>query len=152
VSIIISKNLENKLSPTLSDYFISFFLMMYGLFFIIWFCQDNVADKYYLTIFNIIIFGIFPLIVALPVLFTKKSYINYEQKYIRIDSRIIPFSDISTFSYKNAFTTLKNPLASIFVLNLVTGEQIKFSCYFKGSNFRVCDMLKKAELIHSNCL
>lgn len=143
----ILQNFEKKMSPTLFDYFTSLFLIGYGLFFIIWFCLDNKANEYYLFIFNIIIFGLFPIIVALPVLFTQKSYINYEQKYIRIDTRIIPFSDITNFSYKNAFTSLRNPLAAIFVLNLKTGEQVKFSCYFKGSNIRVCEMLEKANLI-----
>ena len=143
----IIQNFEKKMSPTLFDYFTSLFLIAYGLFFIIWFCLDNKALEYYLTIFNIIIFGILPIIIALPALFAQKIYINYEQKYIRIDTRVIPFSDITNFSYKNAFSNLRNPLAVIFTLNLKTGEQVKFSCYFKGSNIRVCEMLEKANLI-----
>ncbi len=85
---------------------------------------------------------------ALPVLFTKKCYINYEQKYLRVDARIIPFFEVLNFHYKHAFSSFSHPLACIFILTLKTGEKVEFYCYFKGSNIRVCDALKKAELLH----
>ena len=137
---------EKKLSPTLFDYFTSIFLMLFGLFFIIWFILNINSYEYYIFVFNLLIYCILPIIVSLPIIFAEKCYINYEHKYFRIDTKIIPFSDILNFDYKDSFTSLRNPLAAIFVLNLKTGEQAKFSCYFKGSNIRVRDMLKKANL------
>ena len=148
----ILQNFETKMSPTIFDYFTSIFLMVFGLIFLVWLIININSYNYYLFIFNLIVFVILPIVFSIPVMFTQKIYINYEQKYIRIDTRIIPFSDIDNFNYKHSFTHLKNPLAVIFVLNLKTGEQVKFSCYFKGSDLRVCEMLKKAELIYNNSI
>ena len=139
---IIRNNREKLFFPNGFWYFytygIAIFFLLLSLYFIYLFIDEffhaDYGFDYHVKFFLLVLIAF--LIPAFYVFKADKIYINKDERYFRINNRIIPFDDIDFVKYNYGY--LKpfkySIFSTVFYFVLKNDEKIRFFTFFRGSD------------------
>ena len=143
MSTIIQKENEELFFPNgfWKGYAISIgtLLFIIGLFFVYMFIDELINanyDKYYFIKLALLLFFFFLAPIFDVFKRSKKIYVNFFDRYFRIENQIIPFDNLVYIKYNyGILKPLKYTLYStVFYFVLKNGEKVRFCTFFKGTD------------------
>lgn len=122
----------------LYTYGVAIFFLLLSLYFIYLFIDEffnaNYGLDYYVK-FLLLLFIVF-VTPTFHIFHADKIYINKDERYFRINNRIIPFDDIDFVKYNYGY--LKpfkySIFSTVFYFVLKNDEKIRFFTFFRGSD------------------